>query len=667
MVGAGAKGRPGPDGAEPRRGGAESGPGVAPGRRAKRDPHSFTTQEKLALLEAYEASGQGMRAFCTGHGLSTATLCAWRRRLASERLPGLEPRPNPRHKGKPGRRPYTPEERRKAVEAFSKGGMTAKDFARIWGISTKALLEWSRRYEEGGPKALESTYGPRRGSGGFSAKRLPAALRAEITKVLKRFPFYGLRRVRDWLRRFQGIAVSPGTVRRVREEEAIAPPPRPRRRRKRRPAVRRFERSRPRELWQSDITSVLLPRHGQRCYLVVFLDDYSRYVAGWTLCSHQKGAMVIEALLGAITRFGKPREVLTDQGRQYYSWRGRSDFQKVLAREGIRHVVSRAHHPETLGKCERLWETLNTELWDRARPQDLEEARERLSHFFAHYNHFRPHQGIEGMVPADRFFGAEDLVRREIERRLTENELLLAVGERPRTGVYLVGQVGERQVSVHGERGKVVIRTEGGTEEIEAESLGAPLAREEEDDGHEREDDGGADAEDAALQEAALQEGAADAGAGKGALGGRDGGGAEEGARDVRLDPRALGGEGDEGGGGGAAEGAAAQSVATVAAGAGGDGGGAPEAAAAAGEACGTGSRGADGPPEEASAARAGGGGEGLADRAPEGDAGAPRDAAGGGGGGEGACAARPQEEGSLGTSGDERGSASRGSSGRGE
>jgi transposase InsO family protein len=657
MAGQGGTKGPGPGGAEPRRGGAESGPGGAPGGRARRDPAGFTAAEKLAVLNAYEASGQGMRAFCAEQGLSTATLCSWRRRLASERLPGLERRPNPRHSGKPGRKPYPPEERRKAVEAFSKSGMTAVDFARLWGISTKALVKWRRRYEQGGPKALESVYGRRKGAAGGAAKRLPAPLRAEITKVLKRFPFYGLRRVRDWLRRFGGIAVSPGTVRRVRKEEGIAPPEPPRRRRRQRPAVNRFERSRPRELWQSDITSILLPRHGQRAYLVVFLDDFSRYVVGWRLASHQKGEMVIEALLDAITRFGKPLEALTDQGRQYYSWRGRSDFQKVLEREGIRHVVSRAHHPETLGKCERLWETLNGELWERARPQDLDEARERLSHYFAHYNHFRPHQGIDGMVPADRFFGAEDLVRKAIEKRLEANELLLAVGERPRTGVYLVGQVGERQVSVHGEKGKVVIRTEEGTEEIEADSLGAPSAREE--GGRGDEGDGGG-AADAALPEAAIQEGAADAGAGKGAVGAGDGGGTQEGARDVRAAAGALAREGDEGGGGGAAQGAAAAALADLAAGARGDGGGVPQAAAGEGEGCGTGCGGADGPEEEAPRARAGGGGEGLADRAPEGDAGAPRESAGGGGGGETACARPPGE-----ADGDGSGNASGSCSGR--
>jgi len=94
MAGKRTKGRPGP-------GGAEAGPGRAAEAPARRDPQSYTAAEKLALLEAYEASGLGMRDFCASRGVSTATLCAWRRRLASERLPGLEPRPNPRHAGKP--------------------------------------------------------------------------------------------------------------------------------------------------------------------------------------------------------------------------------------------------------------------------------------------------------------------------------------------------------------------------------------------------------------------------------------------------------------------------------------------------------------------------------------------------------------------------------------
>ena len=82
----------------------------------------------------------------------------------------------------------------------------------------------------------------------------------------------------------------------------------------------RFERARAGELWQSDITTFLLTRHSQRVYLTVFLDDYSRYIVSWGLYLHQKQDIVIETLLSGIERFGKPKEVLTDQGRQYFAW-----------------------------------------------------------------------------------------------------------------------------------------------------------------------------------------------------------------------------------------------------------------------------------------------------------------------------------------------------------
>jgi transposase InsO family protein len=109
------------------------------------------------------------------------------------------------------------------------------------------------------------------------------------------------------------------------------------------------------DLWQSDITSFHLARQSRRVYLTVFLDDCSRYVVGFALNMHQRQDLVVEALMSGIARFGKPREVLTDQGRQYFAWRGKSAFQKLLVNEGIQHVVARAHHPETVGKCERLW------------------------------------------------------------------------------------------------------------------------------------------------------------------------------------------------------------------------------------------------------------------------------------------------------------------------
>ena len=107
-------------------------------------------------------------------------------------------------------------------------------------------------------------------------------------------------------------------------------------------------------------------------------------------------------------------------------------------------MVSRAHHPETVGKCERFWETVKTEFWERVEPQELTEARERISHFIEHYNHFRPHQGLDGMTPADRFFGAEAEVRKALEDTISKNALRLALGDAPRKAVFLIGQIGDQ-------------------------------------------------------------------------------------------------------------------------------------------------------------------------------------------------------------------------------
>ncbi|MCB9832330.1 MAG: DDE-type integrase/transposase/recombinase [Planctomycetes bacterium] len=58
-----------------------------------------------------------------------------------------------------------------------------------------------------------------------------------------------------------------------------------------------FERARPGELWQSDITSLVLRREGRRVYLTVFMDDHSRYVVARSLRLSQRQELVTECLL----------------------------------------------------------------------------------------------------------------------------------------------------------------------------------------------------------------------------------------------------------------------------------------------------------------------------------------------------------------------------------
>ena len=537
---------------KPGAGGAESGlpDGAQPEPEASEKSRwcgrRFTVAEQAALLAAFEASGQTCTDFCVSHDVSRSTLGKWlkAKREASGGGAHAKPGRSTRRRART-HRPYTPEERRRAVEEYERSGLSAADFCRTWGVSTGSLATWLKRYREEGPKGLEPK--PRKPTAADDARKLPEAVKAAIVTAKRQYPESGLRKVRDVLQRFCGIRVSLGSVAKTLREEGIAMLPKPRRRpRPRKKPPRRFERARPGEMWQSDITSYVLARHHRRVYLTVFMDDHSRYVVGWGLHLHQKQDIVIEALLNGIASFGKPREVLTDQGRQYYAWRGKSAFQKLLDKEGLQHVVSRPHHPQTLGKCERFWGTVDREFWSRAKPDDLQDARARLGHFIDHYNHFRPHQGINGLVPADRFFGAGDHVRRSLEAQMAANELQLAIDQPPRKPVYLFGQIGDQQVSLHGEQGRLVIQTPNGVrQEMELNDLG--VSPQENGDGGTRtgshEKTPRSPETDSSRQEAdPLQASEDDADLGAGALGTRQRGGEGAGAHDVRGDPGVLGG-----------------------------------------------------------------------------------------------------------------------------
>ena len=492
-----------------------------------------------------------------------------------------KPSRHPKESTLQARRSFTGDERRQTVEAYQKSSLTQEDFARAFGISKGTLKNWLERYREAGPKALE-----RRPHGGRGKSRLKEALKEEIVQAKVRFPDFGFKRVRDYLARFRGLKVSAGAIQKTLATHKLESPTpvQAKARKAKKKIVRRFERAKPGQLWQSDITSFVLTRHGTRAYLTVFLDDFSRYIVSFALALHQKTELVTEALLSGIDRFGKPREILTDQGRQYHSWRGKGVFQKLLEKQGIQHVVARSHHPQTVGKTERFWKTVQEEFWSRVNPQELDEARERLSHFIAHYNHHRPHQGIGGLVPADRFFGAESEVRRALESQMAKNELRLALGEPPRRSVYLVGRIGDKAVSMHGERGKLVINAEEGQEEMDPKQLG--MAQEVSD---ERSDDRGGNRGDATEGEATQETGElpdADASglAGQGVMGGGGGGGEEACPRNGGGDLGDVAGADDAPGGGHPPRSAAASGVAAVAAGADGSGGGAPAAAEDQGE-----------------------------------------------------------------------------------
>jgi transposase InsO family protein len=278
-------------------------------------------------------------------------------------------------------------------------------------------------------------------------------------------PDWGCQRISDMLLRGPALPASAAAVARVLHEagyqlEEVATRPHP-------DQVRRFERARPNQLWQTDLFTFVLKRQNRRVYLVAFMDDHSRFLVGYGLHASQSSALVLEVLRAALTSYGTPEEILTDNGSQYVTWRGKSAFAKELEQRGIRQIVAAPRHPQTLGKIERFWGTLWRECVERAVFVDLGDAQRRIGLFIDHYNFQRAHQGIDGLVPADRFFGAAPEVRRTLEARLAQNALELARDGLPKAPFYLTGQVGGQPFSMHAEGERMILTGAAGRQEID--------------------------------------------------------------------------------------------------------------------------------------------------------------------------------------------------------
>jgi hypothetical protein len=147
--------------------------------------------------------------------------------------------------------------------------------------------------------------------------------------------------------------------------------------------------------------------------------------------------------------------MLTDNGRQYTSWHGKSRFEAELKKDKIHHIKSQPHHPMTLGKIERFWKTIYLEFLSRAQFNSFEDAAERIRQWVKYYNHKRPHQGIGGLCPADRYFEIQGELRKTIEQGIQENLLEMALRGKPRLPFYMVGRMEGQSVVLRAEKGKL--------------------------------------------------------------------------------------------------------------------------------------------------------------------------------------------------------------------
>jgi len=357
-----------------------------------------------------------------------------------------------RPKKRKGGGPYPFEFRVRTVRMHLEEGYPASLITAEMGITTETLNQWVKRYQQYGEAGLQNQ---RRGS---KRSRLSIRVKDKILELKRLHPGCGSRRISDMLKRLFLLPASTTTVHTTLSREDLIS--KQRQKHKKNPGTPRFfERSTPNQMWQSDICTFRLG--GQHAYLIGFMDDYSRYMTGLGLYRSQTAENVLEVYRRARGEYGVCKEMLTDNGRQYTNWRGSTRFEQELKKDRIRHIRSRPHHPMTLGKMERFWKTILEEFLLRAQFGSFEEARERIRLWVQYYNHQRPHQGIGGLCPADRFFEIHHELKKTLEQGIEENALELALRGKPRDPFYMVGRMGEQSVVIRAEKGQVRMLVDG--------------------------------------------------------------------------------------------------------------------------------------------------------------------------------------------------------------
>ena len=187
--------------------------------------------------------------------------------------------------------------------------------------------------------------------------------------------------------------------------------------------------TRPNQLWQTDFTYLKVIGWGW-FYLSTILDDHSRYIIAWKLCTTMKVGDVTDTLDLALQASGcdqatvlhKPR-LLSDNGASYIS----GELADWLENRQMDHVRGAPYHPQTQGKIERWHQTLKNRilLENYYLPGDL---RQKIDAFVDHYNHRRYHESLQNLTPADVYFGRGQTIlqqRERIKRKTIETRRLL--------------------------------------------------------------------------------------------------------------------------------------------------------------------------------------------------------------------------------------------------
>jgi transposase InsO family protein len=168
---------------------------------------------------------------------------------------------------------------------------------------------------------------------------------------------------------------------------------------------KRFEADMPNQCWQADVTHWRLADHTD-IEILNIIDDHSRLAIASRARTVTTAGDVIDTFTTALSRWGTPASVLTDNGAIFTATPrrgGRTALQVLLGELGVAYINSRPYHPQTCGKVERFHQTLKKHLRAQPPAAALAALQNQIDRFSDYYNQTRPHRARNRTTPLEAF------------------------------------------------------------------------------------------------------------------------------------------------------------------------------------------------------------------------------------------------------------------------
>jgi putative transposase len=324
---------------------------------------------------------------------------------------------------------YPASEKLEIIRLVEQSHLPVKRNLEMLGIPRTSFYRWYDRYQTGGPAALEDR-SPRPSR---VWNRIPDDVREAVVELALKEADLSPRELAVRFTDTQKYFVSEASVYRLLKAHDLITSPAF-------VVIKAADEfkdktTRPNQLWQTDFTYLKVISWGQY-YLSTILDDFSRYIIAWKLCTTMKAADVTDTLEMALTASGldksdvvnRPR-LLSDNGSSYVA----GELAEWMSEHHMHHVRGAPYHPMTQGKIERWHQTLKNRilLENYYLPGDLEAQ---IDEFVGHYSHRRYHESLGNLTPADVYFGRgqtillkrEGIKRQTFEQRRLQHQQLAA-------------------------------------------------------------------------------------------------------------------------------------------------------------------------------------------------------------------------------------------------